>query len=166
MKWLGRLWRRLIWLIVPPVGETAALYVIGLTSLMFVAWSVLLIWLPAAVLATPVSPLASLFGSRALVIAVLLAAALLAQSAIVLHRFPQRRLIPAWLLILALSPQQLLLLISAFGGIRAAVDGHYADGTVRPWQFIVADQLPVILLALIYTAAMLAAGRVQEGHEP
>lgn len=156
MSWL---WRKLKWVISPPPGEIAALYVIGLTSFMFAAWAVLLTWLPAALLATPVAPVAALFGGPVTVTVVLLAAALLAQSAIVFRRLPPRRPLPAWLLLLALVPQQILLLVSAFGGIQAVVNGHYADGTVRPWQFIIADQLPVILLALIYTAAMLAAGR-------
>lgn len=160
MRWL---WLKLRWVILPPVGEAAALYAIGLVSFMYVAWAVLLISLPAAAHATPVSPIATLLGGRIVTIAILLGAAVLAQGAVWFHR---RRTLLDHLLILALIPQQLLLLVSAFGGIRAAVDGHYADGTVRPWQFIVADQLPVILLALVYTTAMLAMSRVQEGHEP
>jgi hypothetical protein len=149
-----------------PVSESAARYVIGLVSFMYVAWAVLLLWLPGAGRATPVNPVSSLLSYRALAVAVFLGAAVAAQVAMWFHFHPRHAFLPDRFLVLALLPQQFLLLVSAFGGIRAAVLGHYADGTVRPWQFIVADQLPVILLALIYTTAMLAMGRVRNFSAP
>jgi hypothetical protein len=148
-----------------PVSESAARYVIGLVSFMYAAWAVLLVWLPGSGRATPVSPLSSLLSYRAAAVAVFLGAVVLAQAAMWFHFHPRHALLPDRFLVLALLPQQFLLLVSAFGGIRAAALGHYPDGTVRPWQFIMADQLPVILLALIYTTAMVAMGRVRgKGH--
>jgi hypothetical protein len=61
-----------------------------------------------------------------------------------------------------LVPQQFVLIISASGALHAAFVGHYADGVPRPWQFILGDQLPVILAALLYTYALLAHREVNE----
>jgi hypothetical protein len=134
-------------------NETAALYVVALVSFMFALWAVLLISSGKAAHANPVSPVVAFTGGWEIATGVLLAAAVPAQPVVWLPRRASRW--PSWLLLLALTPQQLVLLISAVGGIHAAAAGHYADGTVRPWQFIVTDQLPVILLAIIYTVAVL-----------
>lgn len=62
-----------------------------------------------------------------------------------------------WLLLL---PQQVLLMISAIGGIVAAVLGHYADGVTRPNLFIAADQLPGIVAAVCHTFAIIDLHRM------
>jgi hypothetical protein len=62
-----------------------------------------------------------------------------------------------WLLLL---PQQILLMISAVGGIAAAVLGHYADGVARPNLFIAADQLPGIVAAVCHTFAIVDLHRM------
>ena len=55
---------------------------------------------------------------------------------------------------LLLLPQQTILVISASGALRAAVQGHYADGVARPGAFILADQLPVVVLMLCHWWAL------------
>lgn len=62
-----------------------------------------------------------------------------------------------WLLLL---PQQILLIISAVGGIVAAALGHYADGVTRPHLFIAADQLPGIVAAVCHTFAIIDLHRM------
>jgi hypothetical protein len=62
-----------------------------------------------------------------------------------------------WLLLL---PQQVLLMISAVGGIVAAALGHYADGVTRPHLFIAADQLPGIVAAACHTFAIIDLHRM------
>lgn len=57
--------------------------------------------------------------------------------------------------IAALVPQQILLLVSGGGSLRAIVESSYADGVLRPTAFIFADQMPVVLLAVIHTCALL-----------
>ena len=58
---------------------------------------------------------------------------------------------------LMLIPQQVLLLMSAFAGIHAAVQQHYADGVLRGWAFILGDQMAMIALAVLYTIAIVEA---------
>jgi hypothetical protein len=52
-------------------------------------------------------------------------------------------------------PQQLLLIISAVGGIVAIISGHYADLEPRPRFFIAADQMPGIVAAFCHTFAII-----------
>jgi hypothetical protein len=56
--------------------------------------------------------------------------------------------------ILLLLPQQSLLVISALGALSAIISGHFADGVVRPWGFIMADQFPIILSAILYSVSI------------
>ena len=55
----------------------------------------------------------------------------------------------AWFLLLI--PQQILFMITAGGAIERVILHAYADGVPRPWQFILADQFPAILTAVIHT---------------
>lgn len=66
--------------------------------------------------------------------------------------------------LLELLPQQGALLISAFGACQATIASRFADGVVRSWAFIAADQAPAVLIAIAHTAALIgvfAAGRSQ-----
>lgn len=56
---------------------------------------------------------------------------------------------------LALTPQQITLLISAFSAITFIVQGHYADGVERPVTFILPDQALVVVTAIVHTCALL-----------
>jgi len=55
---------------------------------------------------------------------------------------------------LCLIPQQGAVIATAGGAIAAVISGHYADGVMRPWAFILADQLPSILIAVFHTLAL------------
>jgi hypothetical protein len=50
-----------------------------------------------------------------------------------------------------LIPQQIFLLLSALSAISSSFNWHYPDGTFKPGVFIFADQLPMMLLAVVYT---------------
>lgn len=52
-------------------------------------------------------------------------------------------------------PQQIVLWFSVVGAMRAMYLGEFADGTVRAHWFLVVDQIPVVLIALGHTAALL-----------
>lgn len=54
----------------------------------------------------------------------------------------------------AVLPQQIILMIVAFGSIRYSVESRFADGVLRPWTFILDDQLPPIVLMLMHTASL------------
>lgn len=55
---------------------------------------------------------------------------------------------------LMLLPQQILLLLASMSGVVSTIRGQYIDGVIRPSAFIFADQLPIILLSLVYGAAI------------
>lgn len=57
--------------------------------------------------------------------------------------------------LLALLPQQLILMVSAWTACVAIWDSSYADGVIRPTLFILADQLPIILTMVIHTATII-----------
>jgi hypothetical protein len=59
-----------------------------------------------------------------------------------------------WLGLALVFPQQVVLLLTAAMALDHALRGTYGDGVLRPPEFILADQLPVILTALIHTAAL------------
>ncbi|HUK27402.1 MAG TPA: hypothetical protein VLV31_03175 [Candidatus Acidoferrales bacterium] len=61
--------------------------------------------------------------------------------------------------ILLMMPQQGLLVLTAIGGVLAAINGHYADGVPRSAMFILADQFPPVLIAAAHTFAIVAFGR-------
>ena len=52
--------------------------------------------------------------------------------------------------VLFVLPQQFLLLLSSFGAARAIVLSQFADGVVRPWQFIAVDQSIWLVLTTAY----------------
>lgn len=80
------------------------------------------------------------------------AAILFGTSAMAVRGVRLRGTRPGWLLLL---PQQILLMVSAIGGIVAAFLGHYADGVMRPGLFIAADQLPGVVAAFCHTFAII-----------
>lgn len=51
--------------------------------------------------------------------------------------------------------QHAFMLLTAASAINYIMQGHYADGVVRPWQFIFIDQLGCIAAAILYTFAFL-----------
>lgn len=136
-------------------SDNAALYVIIYASLLHYAWAALLAYDPAAGNSTPVHVLVHYCGGRPQAVFVLLLTATMALCAPLVHHPAVRRAMLPVLLI----PQQIILFMSAGAGIDAALVGHYADLTPRPWPFILSDQLPVILVSLLYTTALLTIGR-------
>jgi hypothetical protein len=58
-----------------------------------------------------------------------------------------------WVVALTL-PQQLVLAFSADAALTAMAQGHYADGTVRPWDFIMSDQCLPVYLCLWHAIAV------------
>lgn len=57
--------------------------------------------------------------------------------------------------VLMLMPQQLLLYMSAGGAAEAILTGHFADGVIRSRAFLLADQCPMVLIAIFHTWAMM-----------
>lgn len=65
--------------------------------------------------------------------------------------FARRR----WLCALLLLPQQAALWVSVVGAANAMAMGAFADGVQRTHWFLIVDQVPIILIALGHTAALL-----------
>lgn len=50
-------------------------------------------------------------------------------------------------------PQQGVLCLNAWAALKAASAGMYPDGTLKPAEFILTDQMVVVLLAMFHLAA-------------
>jgi hypothetical protein len=61
--------------------------------------------------------------------------------------------------IFLLIPQQLILMLSAGGAVKATILGAYADGVIRSHGFILADQAPAILAAVCQTLSIVYLSR-------
>jgi hypothetical protein len=127
-------------------------YVILFASLLHIGWAVLLIINPTAGSSTPVAIILRVFGGPYRSAAVLVACAVVAM----IFPFKKHR-VSAEAMAGLLIPQQVLLFMSAGAGVYAAATQRYSDGVVRGHEFILADQLPVILLALLYSVVILEA---------
>lgn len=54
-----------------------------------------------------------------------------------------------------LLPQQMLLLLTAFSALDAVIGSAYSDGVIRSRAFIGADQLPIVIIVVMHTAALI-----------
>ncbi len=107
-------------------------------------WGVLLVTSDHKLRATPLTYVLEVFGQRAGGLAFLAAAA-----AALWGMFR-----PGWRGFYASVPQNAMLFLAASAGIVAVASGHYPDGVVRPQEFILADQIPMILIAPLHAAAL------------
>ena len=128
------------------IFRDAPLIVWGATILHVIIGSLLLLY-PDAGKSTGPAAVVDLFTITPAGI-IMLASSVLAVAAIVLRRGGNR------LHLALVLPQQALLYIAAFGGLAAVLEGEYADGVTRPYEFILTDQLPIMLLALLHTLAV------------
>ena len=126
-------------------------YVILMASLVHILWAGLLLWDPTAAGSTPLNIVVKMAGGPERSAFVLIAAAATAMF------YPFVRKVGKHAFALMLIPQQFLLLMSAGAGIRAALNGQYADGVERGWAFILGDQSAIVALAILYTIAVLHA---------
>ncbi len=130
-------------------------YIIGFACLLHLVWAVILLIDPRAANATPISIICALTGnSRPIVITMFLLVAVLASLFLDLRI---RARINLTALSMCLIPQQIVLWCSAGAGIYATFTQHYADGVAKSWAHILTDQSPMILMALLYTVALIEA---------
>lgn len=126
-------------------------YIIGVTSLLHLGWGTLLCISQEAGNATPVD-IFFRFLNRPTIVLLFFGVSILA---LLFLRLRLGQTVNARYLSLLLLPQQFVLLCSAGSGFLATILGHYADGVARSWTFILADQLPSILIAVLYTTAVI-----------
>jgi hypothetical protein len=130
-------------------------YIIAFACFLHIAWGIVLCIDKRAVNATPLSVIYSLLGNdRILTIVTLFFVAIMAGCFLDLRL---RKAVNISALSMLLIPQQIFLWCSAGAGIRAITIQQYADGITRSWAHIAVDQSPVILMALLYTVALIEA---------
>jgi hypothetical protein len=56
--------------------------------------------------------------------------------------------------VIALLPQQFVLMVSAGGALWAMYLGQFADGVQRSHEFLIADQSPAVIGAILHTVAI------------
>jgi hypothetical protein len=123
--------------------------VIGAISVMIAIQGVLLIASDDPVGAIPMAAVLGVSGHRLIagwimILALPVAVITLASS----------QTLPRLARIVCLAPQLTVSLIYGWGAISAIIAGHYADGVVRPSSFILADQLGLIILMTLHSAAV------------
>ena len=84
-------------------------------------------------------------------VVLLLLVAILAASSI----FVENRIYRTIMMI----PQQFVLVVSAMGAMDAMIRGTFADGIAHPRSFIVADQIPAVLLCIFHTVAIIRSAQ-------
>lgn len=115
--------------------------------LLHAAWAILILMDSSAMNATAVHAIAAVFVYPTLTALVIGGASLLACVGLWTRR-------PSVMLLLL--PQQVVLMMSAAGAIEAMWLSQFADGVLRPWQFIAADQLYSVVAAIGHTIAIIA----------
>ncbi len=125
-------------------GQRISVMVLFAVTLHFF-WAFAILTDPLALGATGISSLYRWIHPGALLVAVLCGASTLTLTGLTL-RYP-------WSFVM-LIPQQLLLMMSAAGAIEAVFLSQYADGVLRHWTFIAADQAYSVIAAMGHTLAM------------
>lgn len=130
-----------------PAGKTGAWLMIVYTSTLHTVWAVLNILTAEPLSTTPMWGLMLLIPNRWEVSLALVVGAV---AAVIGGAFSLQ--IKGLVLMM---PQQMLLLASVSGILKAVAAGAYADGVPRSSLFILADQLPLLLIAPAYIFAIL-----------
>ena len=63
--------------------------------------------------------------------------------------------LPAYQRAIWCIPQQFLVALSSFGAFDAVISSSYPDGVQRSFVFILADQLPAIVLIAVHTIGII-----------
>lgn len=124
-------------------------WILWYAIILHLVWGVLMLGWPASINTTPTAGIVETFGSRWLTGAVLISAALLA-----LHELWRANFTIFGLL--SLLPQQALLILGAGGALDSILVSQYADGVLRPREFIFTDQFPALLAAFMHTVALVS----------
>jgi hypothetical protein len=127
------------------VANSGARLIFGYASALHLSWAVLLLS-PHDMRTAGLARFIELLGPAAAAALFLLIGAAAAYAS---ARAPR-----GWLGLALVFPQQVVLLLTAAIALEHALRGTYGDGVQRPPEFILADQLPLILTALIHTAAL------------
>jgi hypothetical protein len=59
-------------------------------------------------------------------------------------------------------PQQFIMMVSAGGAIWSMWLGQFADGVQRPHAFLIADQAPAVIAAMLHTYAIIMIAQTKD----
>lgn len=123
-------------------------WIIWYVVILHVTWGLLLLFTSEPLHTTPLSMFERLIGGPVLISALLLSSSALATIGV----FMEEKLEFSWTFFLI--PQQTLLILSAQAVLIATLNGTYADGVVRTWPFIFADQVSCVAAAIAYSCSL------------
>lgn len=126
----------------------AAEGLVGYVCLLHTFWGVLLMLWGRDIYATPISGLLLVLPHRALLGGALVVLSAWSLWVLLWSSWPYKARM------VALLPQQGVLFISTLACLAAVLHQQYADGVTRHWAFILADQLSMILLMVLYSARL------------
>lgn len=126
-------------------------------SLIHLVWGFLLLFSDNLMWTTPLGSFAVITSNHFAVGVMILVSTTLA----VLHIYKLRDCLYWKYNTSLLIPQQIILYISAFSALLASWQGHYVDGVMRPMLFIFSDQFPTVILAILYTVAIIVPSVMQ-----
>lgn len=121
--------------------KTQYKWLILIVSFIHVVWGLLIFRSLDALMTTPTYALALFIPNNNLLAFILFAAAFLGIIGYMEDKSETKKL-------LYLLPQQICLFISAFGSLYMILNGHYADGITRSFDFMLSDQIPIMAIAL------------------
>ncbi|HSE46532.1 MAG TPA: hypothetical protein VLA89_14505 [Gemmatimonadales bacterium] len=127
-------------------GKTGAWIMIFYTSTLHSVWALMIFTAQETLHTTPMWGLTLLIDQPRVLAATLIACAALAVVGGSFSREVKG--------LVMMLPQQMLLLASVMGILKAVAAGAYADGIVRSSLFILADQVPLLLIAPLYIFAI------------
>lgn len=127
----------------------STLFTILAAMLLHVIEAIVLCFYPGSEGTIALASLINTFGSNYLTAAALLVASSLAAITIL-----SKKINFIWRII-AILPQQGLLFITAFGALSAIIGSQYADAVIRPFAFILVDQWPRMVFALIHVGTIM-----------
>lgn len=124
------------------------IYVFSICVLVQCSWAALVLFDPSAANATPLSGPFGFFGERQLTTGLMLLTANVLAVVAILN--PPS--VPTFFLV---APQLVFVWAAAAASGVAIVEQHYADGVIRPFAFIAADQNIQIAFAVMYTIGII-----------
>lgn len=122
------------------------MYIFWLISILHFLWGIIVLLYPESYNTTPIFFIGEFLGGRYITGICLLITGTLAFIGMLRSPYSQKH-------VAFFIPQQMFITIAAYGVIVTSIMGTYADGVLRPRMFILADQLPIIIMFLLHSFA-------------
>lgn len=131
--------------------------IIPCVTLIHLGWAFLIFFWSDLIGATPLALLTAAVQSWTAIEAILISSVVLATAAPLFKRSVTR--------VICFLPQQSVVTMSFSSSLIAVLSQQYADGVPRHFSFILADQLPILLGAVLHTYSLVRLARADESEE-